>query len=144
MAKVKLSMDDMLLIATFERITGAAAIDVVRDDTGNRILFVVRQKQLGRAIGRGGEKVKAAADAFGRPVDVVEIADTAEDFVKNALSPARVENVKISKTKSGDTVAYVSVKKEDRGIAIGQNGRNVARARILGRRHFELDNVMIA
>ncbi|MHA1908713.1 MAG: NusA-like transcription termination signal-binding factor [Candidatus Thorarchaeota archaeon] len=144
MPKVRLSMDDMQLIATFERITGAAAVDVVRDDSGNRILFVVRQKQLGRAIGRGGEKVKAAADAFGRPVDVVEMADSAEDFVKNALSPARVEKIKISETKSGDTVAYVTVKKEDRGIAIGQNGRNVARARILARRHFELDNVMIA
>ncbi|MHA2221740.1 MAG: NusA-like transcription termination signal-binding factor, partial [Candidatus Thorarchaeota archaeon] len=130
MARVKLSMEDMSLIAKFEQITGAAAIDVIRDDEGERIIIVVRPKQLGKAIGRGGVNVKAASDAFGRAVDVVEIADTVEDFVKSALAPARVEQVKIIEHRDGTKVASVTVNKEDRGIAIGREGRNVARARI--------------
>ncbi|MHA2142177.1 MAG: NusA-like transcription termination signal-binding factor [Candidatus Thorarchaeota archaeon] len=141
---VKLSMEDMSLIATFERITGASAVDVVRDDDGERIIFVVREKQLGKAIGRGGANVKAAADAFGRTIDVVEIADSPEEFVKSALAPARVEEVKIIIHRDGNRVASVTVKSEDRGIAIGREGRNVARARILARRHFDLTNVVIA
>jgi N utilization substance protein A len=141
---VKLSMDDMSLIATFERITGAAAVDVVLDDDGERIIFVVREKQLGKAIGKGGSNVKAAAEAFGRTIDVVEIADTPEEFVKSALAPARVEEVKIVVHRDGNRVASVTVKTEDRGIAIGKDGRNVARARILARRHFDLNNVVIA
>ncbi|MHA1951967.1 MAG: NusA-like transcription termination signal-binding factor [Candidatus Thorarchaeota archaeon] len=144
MARVKLSMEDMSLIAKFEQITGAAAIDVIRDDEGERIIIVVRPKQLGKAIGRGGVNVKAASDAFGRAVDVVEIADTVEDFVKSALAPARVEQVKIIEHRDGTKVASVTVNKEDRGIAIGREGRNVARARILVRRHFDLNNVVIA
>ena len=144
MARVKLSMDDMALIAKFEQITGAAAIDVIRDDEGERIIIVVRPKQLGKAIGRGGVNVKAASDAFGRAVDVVEIADTPEAFVKNALAPARVEEVKIIEHRDGTKVASVTVNSEDRGIAIGREGRNVARARILVRRHFDLNNVVIA
>jgi N utilization substance protein A len=137
-------MEDMSLIAKFEQITGAAAIDVIRDDEGERIIIVVRPKQLGKAIGRGGVNVKAASDAFGRAVDVVEIADTVEDFVKSALAPARVEQVKIIEHRDGTKVASVTVNKEDRGIAIGREGRNVARARILVRRHFDLNNVVIA
>ncbi len=144
MPNIKLSMDDMQLIAIFERITNVSAVDVVRDDKGNRLIFVVRQKQLGLAVGRGGEKVRAVADAFGRDVDIVEMADTVEDFVKSALAPARVEKVKVTENREGNLIAYVTVKKEDRGIAIGKGGRNVARARILVRRHFELENVMIA
>ncbi|MHA2026290.1 MAG: NusA-like transcription termination signal-binding factor [Candidatus Thorarchaeota archaeon] len=144
MARVKLSMDDMALIAKFEQITGAAAIDVIRDDEGERIIIVVRPKQLGKAIGRGGVNVKAASEAFGRAVDVVEIADTAEAFVKSALAPARVEEVKIIEHRDGNKVASVTVNSEDRGIAIGRDGRNVARARILVRRHFDLNNVVIA
>lgn len=144
MARVKLSMEDMALIAKFEQITGAAAIDVIRDDEGERIIIVVRAKQLGKAIGRGGVNVKAASEAFGRAVDVVEIADTAEAFVKSALAPARVEDVKIIEHKDGTRVASVTVNSEDRGIAIGREGRNVARARILVRRHFDLNNVVIA
>jgi N utilization substance protein A len=144
LGKVKLSMDDMALIAKFEQITGAAAIDVIRDDEGERIIIVVRAKQLGKAIGRGGVNVRAASDAFGRVVDVVEIAETAEEFVKSALAPARVEAVKIIEHRDGNKVASVTVKNEDRGIAIGREGRNVARARILVKRHFNLDNVVIA
>jgi N utilization substance protein A len=134
----------MALIAKFEQITGAAAIDVIRDDEGDRLIIVVRQKQLGRAIGRGGEKVRAASDAFGRSIDVVEMAETVEEFVKSALAPARVEKVKIITQKDGNKIASVTVKNEDRGIAIGREGRNVARARILVRRHFDLANVVIA
>lgn len=144
MGKIKLSMDDMAMIARFEQITGAAAIDIIRDDEGKRIIVVVRAKQLGKAIGRGGVNVKAASDVFGRVVDVVEMAETVEEFVKSALAPARVEAVKIIEHRDGNKVASVTVKSEDRGIAIGREGRNVARARILVKRHFDLDNVVIA
>jgi N utilization substance protein A len=89
-------MDDMALIASFERITGASAMDVVRDDEGDRLIFIVRPKQLGKAIGRGGANVKAAADVFGRPIDIVEIAETAEEFVKKALRHFDVTNVTIA------------------------------------------------
>jgi N utilization substance protein A len=142
--RFKLSMDDMALIATFESITGVSAVDVVRDDESERLIFVVRAKQLGKAIGRDGVRVKTAAGTFGRPVDVVEMAESAEDFVKSALAPARVEHVKIVEHKDGSLVASVTVKAEDRGIAIGRDGKNVARARILVRRHFDVDNVVIA
>lgn len=144
MTPVRLSMDDMQMIARYEQITGAAAVDVVIDDEGNRIIIVVRQGQLGKAIGRGGSNVKAASDAFGRAIDIVEIAETVEEFVKNALSPARVEKVKIIESREGSLIASVTVKSDDRGIAIGRDGRNVSRARILAKRHFDLDNVTIA
>ena len=137
-------MEDMALIAKFEQITGAAAIDIIRDDEGERIIVVVRPKQLGKAIGRGGVNVKAASEAFGRAVDVVEMAETVEAFVMSALAPARVESVKIIEHRDGSRVASVTVNNEDRGIAIGREGRNVARARILVRRHFDLNNVVIA
>jgi N utilization substance protein A len=144
LGRVKLSMEDMALIAKFEQITGVAAVDIIRDDEGDRIIVVVRPKNLGKAIGKRGVKIKAASEAFGRSVDVVEMADTAEEFVKSALAPARVEAVKIIEHKDGTKVASVTVKSDDRGIAIGKEGRNVARARILVKRHFDLNNVVIA
>jgi N utilization substance protein A len=144
LGRVRLSMDDMALIARFEQITGASAVDVVRDDDEERIIIVVRPKHLGKAIGRGGVNVKAASEEFGRAVDVVEMADTPEDFVKSARAPARVEEVRIIEQKDGSKIASVTVKSEDRGIAIGRDGRNVARARILVKRHFDLGNVVIA
>ncbi len=144
MTRVKLSMEDMALIATFERITGVSAIDVIRDQEGNRIIFVVRPKHLGKAIGKGGAAVKRASEELGCSIDIVEMADTVEEFVKNALAPARVEKVRIITQRDGSRVLSVSVISDDRGIAIGREGRNVARARILCRRHFDISNVTIA
>ncbi len=144
MPRVRLSMEDMALLANFERITGVSAVDVIQDEAGNRLIFVVRPQQLGKAIGKGGAKVRSVSDAFDKHIDVVELADTAEDFIKSALAPARIERIKIQEDRNGNLVAYVTVKAEDRGIAIGRDGRNVARARLLAKRHFGLDNVIIS
>jgi N utilization substance protein A len=37
----------------------------------------------------------------------------------------------------------VTVNEKDRGIAIGKNGKNVARARLLARRHYNIEDVII-
>lgn len=141
MGKVKLSMDDMALIAKFEQITGAPATDVIAEE--DRLIFVVSGKHLGKAIGPRGSHVKKAAELFDKEIDIVEDADNPEDFVKNALSPARVDEVNIREQKNGRKVASVKVNDKDRGIAIGKQGRNVARARILAQRHFDVDQVVI-
>lgn len=141
MGKVKISMDDMALIAKFEQITGAPATDVIAEE--DRLIFVVSGKHLGKAIGPRGSHVKKAAEIFDKEIDIVEDADNPEDFVKNALSPARVDEVNIREQKNGRKVASVKVNDKDRGIAIGKQGRNVARARILAQRHFDVDQVVI-
>jgi transcription termination/antitermination protein NusA len=141
LGKVKISMDDMALIAKFEQITGAPATDVIAEE--DRLIFVVSGKHLGKAIGPRGSHVKKAAEIFDKEIDIVEDADNPEDFVKNALSPARVDEVNIREQKNGRKVASVKVNDKDRGIAIGKQGRNVARARILAQRHFDVDQVVI-
>jgi N utilization substance protein A len=75
-------------------------------------------------------------------VGLVEDADRAEDLVANALAPAAVYNVTISENE--DTVAYAEVAQEDRGVAIGTDGRNIEAARALARRHFGVDDVELA
>lgn len=141
MGKVKLSMDDMALIAKFEQITGAPASDVIAEE--ERLIFVVKGKHLADAIGHQGSNVKKAAEIFEKEIDIVEAADNPEDFVKNALSPARVKEVNIREQKNGQKIASVKVNDKDRGIAIGKQGRNVARAQVLVQRHFDINQVVI-
>ncbi len=81
------------------------------------------------AIGPGGQTVERVEERLGREVKLVEAAETAEDFVANALAPAAVYNVTVS--ENDDTVAYVEVAQEDRGAAIGREGRNIDAARQL-------------
>ncbi len=126
---------------------GVRPKDVVEDEKENRLIFVVEKGELGRAVGRGGRKLKTMKrllmDDLSRNIEVVEFDDTPEGFVMNLLSPARVPKVKILK-QNNETVAIAYVIEQDKSIAIGKNGRRIKRARLLAKRWYDIDNVKIA
>ncbi len=82
---------------------------------------------------------------LGRQIDLVEYSEKPEVFVKNCLAPARTDVVMITERRDGRKVITVEVKQpKDKGIAIGKNGRNIQRARLLVSRHFGIDTIVIA
>jgi len=134
-----LSDEARRVIALFEEETGATVRDCVVDGEFDRLLVLVKAGEMGQAIGPGGQNVQRVEDQLDREIKLVEDAPTAEDFVASALAPAAVYNVTISENDS--TVAYAEVAEEDRGVAIGTDGRNVAAARTLAARHFDIDEI---
>jgi len=140
---IRLSDEEMRYITLFESITGATAKDCIIDNDANRIIFVIKKGDMGMAIGRNGVNVKRATKLIGRPVELVEAGDTPEELIKNALFPAKVYAVKISKDTSGRLVAHVAVDPKDKGLAIGKDGLKIRRARILAKRYFDIDNIII-
>lgn len=136
-----LSDDALRYIAVFEDVTDAPAIDCVIDEDAGRLVFVVTAGEIGKAIGPGGRTVRRLEERLGKDVDLVEDADTPEAFVANALSPAAVYHVTISENRT--TVAYAEVDHEDTGVAIGSEGRNIETARLLAKRHFDIDDVQL-
>jgi len=136
---VRLSDEARRLLAMFEDETDATVRDCLIDDEHDRVIFLVKAGEMGKAIGAGGEQVKRVEEHLGREVKLVEDARTAEDFVANALAPAAVYNVTIS--ENDDTVAYAEVAQEDRGAAIGTDGKNIEAARELAARHHDIDGI---
>jgi N utilization substance protein A len=130
------------IIALFEEETGAAVRDCVVDDEFDRVLVVVGTGEMGQAIGPGGDHVERVETRLDHGIKVVEYAPLAADFVANALSPAAVYNVTLSENDS--TVAYAEVADQDRGVAIGADGRNIAAARTLADRLFDVADVELA
>ena len=132
-------------LAAFEDVTGVPGQDcLVRDgleDGDDRLVVVVSSDRMSEAIGPGGRTVTRYEDRVGKSVRLVEAAADPEEFVANALAPAAVYNVTISENE--DTVAYVEVAEEDRGVAIGSSGRTIDAARVLAKRHFGIDDVQL-
>jgi N utilization substance protein A len=136
---ITLSDEARRYIALFEDVTDVAARDCIVDEEYDRVVFLVPPGQMGQAIGPGGQRVERLEDRIGRTVELVEDADTPEAFVANTLAPAAVYNVTISE---GDTtVAYVEVDRDDMGVAIGDEGRTIDRARTLAKRHHDIDEL---
>jgi len=140
---IKLTSREMRYIALFESITGATVKDCVVNDDSGRIIFIVKEGNIGMAIGRRGKNIHLLEKMTGKKHEVIEHSENPAQFIKNALKPARVNEIRITERPDGKTIAVVSVDPKDKGVAIGKNGRNAERIRFLAKRYFQIQNVSI-
>jgi N utilization substance protein A len=133
---VKITNQEIKSISLFEQLTGAAVKDCIMDES--RMVFIIKEGDLGRAIGKKGAVISRVRSIFNKQVEVFEYADTAEKFIRNLFSPVQITNLNIQ--GDGDKrIAYVNVDPMDRGAAIGRDGEKVKLARQLLQRHFNTD-----
>ena len=140
---IKFTCDEMRYIALFESISGASVKDCIIDEEQGRAIFIVNQGQVGVAIGKGGRNIHTLERMTGKKHEIIEYSDDAVQFIKNALKPAAVKEVRITERMDGKKMAVVTVKPKDKGVAIGKNGKNAERLRFLVKRYFDIQNVSI-
>jgi len=77
---------------------------------------------IGAMVGQKGTRVMAVINELGgEKIDIIEYADDPEKYVANALSPAKVLDVKIMPKNK----AQVTVADDQLSLAIGKEGQNV-------------------
>jgi len=140
---IRFTNREMRFIALFESITGATVRDCIIDDENNRIIYVVKEGEMGIAIGKRGKNVSLLEKMTGKKHEIIEFSDDPARFIKNALRPARLREIRITQRTDGRKIAVVSVEPRDKGIAIGKNGKNAERIRFLAKRYFDISNVSI-
>ena len=140
---IKFTSREMRYIALFESITNASVKDCIVDEEQGRVIFVVNEGQVGVAIGKGGRNIRVLERMTGKKHEIIEYSDDPAQFIKNALKPAAVREVRITERPDGKTIAVVNVNPRDKGVAIGKNGRNAERLRFLAKRYFQIQNVSI-
>lgn len=142
-SKIRLTSDEIKYIALFESVTGATAKDCLLDEKNGRVIFVAKEGEAGLAIGKGGKKIELLKRMVGKTVEVVEYSSELEGLIRNSLYPAKIREVR--KVRKGDrTIVVIDVEPKDKALAIGKNGRTIEKARMLVKRYFQVDRVMIA
>jgi N utilization substance protein A len=142
MPEVLLTEDCIRLISQFERLTGAGSRDCVIDDRNNRIIFVVNTGEMGLAIGKNGASIKKAMDVMGKKIEVVEYSNNPEQFLRNCFLPAQVTSIDFE-GEDEEQIAHIEVRDEDRGIAIGKEGKNIFKAKKLAQRQHNIADVQL-
>lgn len=142
MPEVLLTEDCIRLISQFERLTGAGSRDCVIDDRNNRIIFVVNTGEMGLAIGKNGASIKKAMDVMGKKIEVVEYSNNPEQFLRNCFLPAQVTSIEFE-GEDEEQIAHIEVRDEDRGIAIGKEGKNIFKAKKLAQRQHNIADVQL-
>jgi N utilization substance protein A len=140
---IKLGVDEMRYIALFEGLTGARVHDCVIHEDGTGLTFVVMAGDIGLAIGKGGNNIQRAKRVVGKNIEVMEYSADPTEFVKNALTPAKISGVKIVE-RGGKKIALIDVEGQDRGIAVGRGGKKIQRAKKLALRHHGIQDISLA
>lgn len=143
MSKIKITANEMRYMALFESISGAMAKDCIIDDSQKKLIFITKEKQAGFAVGRNGVKIKMLRKATGRNIEIIEYAEDAQEFIKNAFIPARIKEIRIVEKLDKTKMAIVKVDERDKGLAIGKGGERVERIRQLLRKYFDINNLII-
>jgi len=106
--------------------SGVVEIKACAREAGSRSKIAVISHQqgidpIGSCVGQKGMRIANIMGELGvEKIDIIEWSDDLEQFVANALSPAKVEAVKIK-----DGVATVKVPEDQLSLAIGRDGQNV-------------------
>jgi N utilization substance protein A len=140
---IKFTNREMRFIALFESITGATVRDCIVDEDFDRLIFIIKEGDVGMAIGKRGKNISMLEKMTGKKHEIIEFSEDPSQFIKNALKPAKLKEIRISERPDGKTIAVVSVDPRDKGIAIGKNGKNAERIRFLAKRYFQINNVSI-
>ncbi|MGC9121901.1 MAG: NusA-like transcription termination signal-binding factor [Thermogladius sp.] len=142
--QIKITPEEFRYMTLLHELTGVHVHDCVVDEENNRIIFLVKPDEIGKAIGPKGIFVQTLKKMLNKNIEIVGYSDNIEELTKYALAPARVREVKVAQRPGGKRVVYATVDPNDKAVAIGKNGKNVGRARLLLNRYFNIDTVIIA
>lgn len=141
MAEVTFDEKTIKYVALFQDLTRTTVVDCV--DAEDRLIFVVKEGDIGKAIGKKGENVAKLKRLLNKDIHIVEYADDPEKFVANVFRNYDVKGVQIE--QRGDvTHATVTVDASKKGRAIGKEGRNLRVSRDLIARHHSIQSVSVA
>lgn len=105
---------------------GTVEIKAIAREPGSRSKLAVFSDEegidpIGSCVGQRGTRVSAVIQELGgEKIDIIEWKDSPEEFIANALSPAKVLDVEMEKSR-----AKVTVSEDQLSLAIGKDGQNV-------------------
>lgn len=123
---------DMVKVVFEQEIPEVASGDVkikgIARDAGNRSKVAVSTDDssidpIGSCIGQRGSRITTIIEELGgEKIDIIQFTTEAKDFVKEALSPAKVSRVELQES---DKTATAFVAPDQFSLAIGRGGQNV-------------------
>lgn len=140
---IKISTDEIRYIGLFESMTGATVKDCIFEDNKNKIVYVVKEGDMGLAIGKNGVNAQRVKESLNKPIDIIEYSEDPVKFIKNIIWPVKVKSIHVSERKDGKKIAVLDINKKDKGLVIGKEGKNIDRIKNLLKRHHNLDDIMI-
>jgi N utilization substance protein A len=134
---MKYNLDSINLRVAFENIAGINLKDCfVKQD---KIIYITKEGDIGKAIGKGGVNVKKAADIVKKNLKIVEFSGDLVQFVKNLIYPIVAESVSV---EEGIVRIRINGVRE-KGIVIGRESRNLKELKEIIKKYFDVEDIKV-
>ncbi|ENN96815.1 transcription elongation factor NusA [Methanocaldococcus villosus KIN24-T80] len=140
MGKLRLTTEEIMKMGFFEKIANVPILDCVITD--ERVAFIVKEGDIGAAIGKGGEHVKEAEEKFGKKVDIIEYSNDWRKFIRNIFAPIKLDDVWVKRVGK-DVVAFIKISPKVRKAVFGEKGKNLERALNILKRHTKITKIKV-
>jgi len=137
MDRVKITGDELQIMALLEKATGARVKDCVLNE--QQALFIVETGDAAKAIGPGGRNAKFLEQKLKRRVRLVEYHPNLLAFVTNLVAPARLRDAR----ENDGVVTLYPADSMTRGTLIGRGGSNLRTLESVVQRYFPVKEIKV-
>jgi len=126
----------MKLMTFFESMTGAKVKDCIVND---KILFIVEENDVGKAIGKNGSNIKRVENRLKKRIKVVGFSNDAVQFVRNLIYPIDV-------AEANQENAVITLHGKDtntKAMLIGRDRQNINHLTSIVKRYFDIQEIKI-
>ncbi len=136
MTKIKYDINLIKFISLFETLTRARVKDCI---DSNILMFVVKQGEIGKAIGKKASNIKKIENILKRKIKIVEFNDDVVVFVKNLIAPLKAEKI----TKEDNVITISDVNNQTKAKLIGRESKNLKEYKKIVSRYFDIKDIVI-
>ena len=137
MNKIKYDSDLMKLMTLFESMTGAKVKDCISNE---KIIFVIEENEMGKAIGKNGINIKRVEKVLKRNVKLIEFSNDPVQFVENMLYPVEVQDIR----QESDGITIYDKDTSTKAMLIGRDRQNINHLSNIARRYFNIKEIRVA
>lgn len=137
MIKIKFDVNLMKTISLFDNITHANAKDCI--EQSGRLIFVVDQSEMAKAIGPKGKNVVQLERMLKKKIKVIGHSENLIDFVRNVVAPVKTANVE----ENEGIVTITPVDSLSRGFLIGRGAVNLRAFEDIVKRYFPIKEIKV-
>lgn len=125
------------LLTIFENISNVSVRDCFVDD--GVIYYVVEEGDAKKAIGRNGVLIKNAEKIIGKKIKIFEYSPNVKVFVKNMIPRCKEINI----IENDEKKIEIKVSRNDRGLIIGRNGKNIKIYKEILKRIYNITDLQV-
>ena len=136
MNKIKYDSDLMNLITLFESMTGAKVKDCISNE---KLIFIIEENEMGKAIGRNGANIKRMESALKRKIKLVEFSNDILQFVKNMIYPVEALDIK----EENGAITIHGKDTSSKAMLVGRERQNINHLSGIVIRYFDIKEIKV-